>query len=299
MTIDRSRLQGIWLPLITPFRDDTLDEASLSRLLQHYFSTRIDGLIFCATTGEGHALTPSETQRIVELAAKERAESGRDIPIVLGISGSWTRGVHEQLHRATAWPIDGYLISSPSYVRPSQAGLYEHFSSLADRAGHPLIIYNIPYRTGINIANDTLLQLATHDNIVGVKDCCGDAAQSFDLIRFRPDNFAVLTGEDPQFYSAQMLGADGGIHASAHVLTNVFSSIRDLASAGDTSTALAQWQRLADVPQLLFSAPSPAPLKHWLWRAGLIASPEVRLPLVGIDEGLAARIDAEIKCWTK
>jgi 4-hydroxy-tetrahydrodipicolinate synthase len=143
------------------------------------------------------------------------------------------------------------------------------------------------------MTNETMLRLAELPNIAGVKDCCADQTQSFDLIRARPADFSVLTGEDALFYAALTQGADGGILASAHIETERFAEIRRLVLAGD-GRALEAWRSLVDLPRLLFAEPSPAPIKHWLWRAGLIDSPEVRLPMTGVSTALAARIDAEM-----
>jgi 4-hydroxy-tetrahydrodipicolinate synthase len=139
-----------------------------------------------------------------------------------------------------------------------------------------------------------MLRLAELSNIVGVKDCAADAAQSFDLLRDRPEGFAVLTGEDALFHNALTQGADGGVVASAHVETGAFAGVRNRMLCGDHAGALAAWQALVDLPRLLFAEPSPAPIKHWLWRTGLIDSAEVRLPMTTVSDALAARIDAEI-----
>ncbi len=139
------------------------------------------------------------------------------MPLFLGLCGSDTRRLVRRLAATDAWPVDGYLITCPYYSRPSQQGLYQHFAALADATDKPILIYNIPYRTGVNLGNDTLLRLAERANIVGVKDCCADAAQSADLLRRRGPGFTVLTGEDALFYGAVAHGADGGILASAHV----------------------------------------------------------------------------------
>ena len=288
-------LNGIWLPLITPFRDDRLDEASLRRMIRHYETEPIDGLILAATTGEGLTLDDTETERLVQVAATELETSGRPIPVYLGISGSYTNKVAKMLATTASWPIDGYLIACPYYTRPSQNGLYRHFSALADATSRPIAIYNIPYRTGVNLGNETMLRLAERSNIVGVKDCCADAAQSFDLLRTRPPGFAILTGEDALFYTALTQGADGGILASAHVEPTAFAMIRDTLLHGDQPNALAAWQDLVDLPRLLFAEPSPAPIKYWLWRVGLIDSPEVRLPMTEISNPLATRIEQEIE----
>ena len=292
MDTNHSALQGLWLPLITPFRDGALDEASLRRLVAHYAAEPVDGLILGATTGEGMSLDDDETERLVAITRAVLDTAGKPIPIYLGISGSDTRKVTKALQRTAAWGIDGYLIACPYYTRPSQQGLFAHFSALADATAKPILIYNIPYRTGVNLGNETMLLLAERTSIVGVKDCCADPAQSFDLVRQKPAGFAVLTGEDPFYYSALTQGADGAILASAHIRTAAFVAIRNKVLAGDQPGALADWQGLADLPRLLFAEPSPGAIKHWLWRAGLIDSPEMRLPMVPVSAGLAGRIEA-------
>jgi 4-hydroxy-tetrahydrodipicolinate synthase len=293
MPTDHSTPHGIWLPLITPFRDARLDETSLRRMVRHYAAEPIDGLILAATTGEGLTLDETELERLVDATRAELATIGRSLTIYLGLSGSDTREIAKALHRTASWPVDGYLIACPYYTRPSQDGLFRHFSFLAQSTSRPILIYNIPYRTGVNLGNETMLRLAEHVNIVGVKDCCADLAQSFDLIRFRPPGFAVLTGEDMLFYPALALGSDGGILASAHVETAAFAMLRMRLLQGDQPGALASWRTLVDLPRLLFAEPSPAPIKHFLWRIGLIDSPELRLPMTPVSEGLAARIDRE------
>jgi 4-hydroxy-tetrahydrodipicolinate synthase len=287
----QARLGGIWLPLVTPFRDGALDEPSLRRMLRHYAAQPIDGLILAATTGEGLTLDDNEVGRLVQVTAEERRDR---MPVLLGLSGSDTRKLLKALDHTARWPVDGYLIACPYYTRPSQDGLYRHFSALAGHTERPILIYNIPYRTSVNMSNDTMLRLATLPTIVGVKDCCADPTQSFDLLRMRPDTFTVLTGEDGLFYSALTQGADGGILAAAHVETARYAEVRRLLLAGDGPGALRAWRALIDLPRLLFAEPNPAPIKYWLWRSGLIDSPEVRLPMTGVSTGLAARLDAEM-----
>ena len=287
-------LRGLWLPLITPFRDGALDEASLRRLVRHYAALPINGLVLAATTGESLTLSPPETERLV-FAVRDEAGKTRNLSVLLGLSGSNTGTLLDTLDQTALWPIDGYLISCPYYSRPSQRGLELHFGALAERAAHPIALYNIPYRTGVNLGNEAMLRLASHPNIAGLKDCCADRSQSLDLLRRRPQNFAVLTGEDAQYQEALSDGADGGILASAHVETGIFAEIYRLQAAGDQAAALARWRSVADLARLLFCEPSPAPIKHWLWRSGLIDSAEVRLPMTQVSPELAARIDLEIE----
>jgi 4-hydroxy-tetrahydrodipicolinate synthase len=291
----RERLQGLWLPLVTPFRDGAIDEASLRRLVAHYAKGPIDGLILAATSGEGMTLDVAELERIVTLTRSELAASRRYLPICLGLSGAATSGMLDMLDETAAWAINGYLIASPYYLRPSQRGLIAHFTALADHASWPIVLYNIPYRTGVNITNDTLLRLAEHPEIIGLKDCCADREQSIDLLRRRPAGFRVLNGDDAQYFNAMTDGADGAILLSAHVETESFAAVRTLLRQGNRDAAQASWDSVADLTRLLFAEPSPAPAKYWLSRIGLVDSPEVRLPMVEVSAELAARLDAEIK----
>jgi 4-hydroxy-tetrahydrodipicolinate synthase len=147
----QSRLQGLWLPLVTPFRDGALDEASLRRLVRHYARGPVDGLILAATSGEDMSLGSDELERLVVLAREEVSGSERYLPICLGVSGASTAKMMDALDQTADWRIDFYLIASPYYTRPSQRGLVQHFKALADHASWPIVLYNIPYRTAVNL----------------------------------------------------------------------------------------------------------------------------------------------------
>lgn len=299
MTDLRQHLQGLWLPLVTPFREGRLDETSLRRLTRHYAAQAVDGFILGATSGEGMTLRPGELERLVATVRDEMAAAHRHLPICLGLSGADTQQLKERLDETADWPIDGYLISSPCYVRPSQRGVQAHFEALADHAAWPLVLYNIPYRCAVNIANDTLLRLAEHPNIVGLKDCGANREQTIALLRDRPSEFRVLTGEDAHCFEALSDGADGAILLSAHIQTATFAVIQAELKRGNPDAALARWQEVAELTRLLFVEPSPAPAKYWLWRTGLIDSPELRLPMVDVGSELAAALDREIERRTK
>jgi 4-hydroxy-tetrahydrodipicolinate synthase len=290
----RSHLGGLWLPLITPFCDGVVDEISLRRLVHHYARLPVDGLILAATSGEGLTLGMTELEWMVTVTREVITEGKRYLPICLGIAGSHTRKMCHTLDETAGWPIDGYLISSPYYSRPSQRGLKQHFLTLADHASWPIVLYNIPYRAGVNIENETLLELALHPNIVGMKDCGANRAQSIDLLRRRPPGFRVLTGEDAEYFDAVSDGADGAILLSAHFETAAFAAIRALLMEGQREAARIRWESVSDLTRLLFAEPSPAPAKYWLARTGLIESAEVRLPMVEVGAELAARLDTEI-----
>src|SRR4029079_17239335 len=189
MTGLQDHLHGLWLPLVTPFRDGQLDEASLRRLTRHYTSSAVDGFILGATSGEGMTLRPAELERLVGIVREEIEAGRRRVPICLALSGADTARLKERLDETADWPIDFYLIASPYYVRPSQRGLLAHFEALADHAAWPLALYNIPYRCAVNITNQTMLRLAEHPNIVGLKDCGASREQSIALLRDRPADF--------------------------------------------------------------------------------------------------------------
>jgi 4-hydroxy-tetrahydrodipicolinate synthase len=290
----RSHFRGLWLPLVTPFCDGTVDEVSLRRLVKHYAGLPVDGLIVAATSGEGLTLGMAELEWIVAVTREVLAESRRYLPICLGMAGSHTRKMCNTLDETAGWPIDGYLISSPYYSRPSQRGLLQHFTVLADHASWPIALYNIPYRASVNLETETLLELARHSNIVGLKDCGANRAQSIDLLRRRPAGFRVLTGEDALYFEALGDGADGAILLSAHVETPTFAEIGKLFRQGRHEEAQARWESVRELTRLLFAEPSPAPAKYWLARTGLIDSAEVRLPMIEVSCELAARLDAEI-----
>jgi 4-hydroxy-tetrahydrodipicolinate synthase len=251
-------------------------------------------LILAATSGEGLALSSAELEQLVNVAREELDARHRFLPICLGMAGASTRKMQDALDETAAWPIDGYLISSPYYVRPSQRGLLAHFTALADHASWPILLYNIPYRASVGLTNETLLALAEHPNIVGMKDCGANRALSRELLRARPAGFRVLAGEDADYFDALDDGADGAILLSAHVETETFAAVFTQMKAGNREAALRTWQNVSALTRLLFAEPSPAPAKHWLARAGLIASAEVRSPMVEVSAELAERLEREI-----
>ena len=282
------RLSGVWLPIITPFKDGEVDYAGYERLLEHYVRAGVSGVIPLGTTGESPTIDEAETEALVERTVATVA--GR-VPILIGVGGNDTRKVVKAVKRLQKHAVQGILSVCPYYNRPSQDGLREHFTRVAEATDRPILICNIPYRTGVNIANETLLALAAIPNIAGVKDSSGHIAQSLDLLRQRPAGFTVLTGEDAFFYTMLAHGGDGGILASAHVETATFLSVYERMVANDHQGALKAWSRLEPMVPLLFKEPNPVPIKHCLWRQGLIASAECRLPLTRVSDALAKDLD--------
>ena len=282
------RLSGVWLPIITPFKDGEVDYAGYEHLVDHYVRAGVSGVIPLGTTGESPTIDEAETEALVERTVATVA--GR-VPILIGVGGNDTRKVVKAVKRLQKHAVQGILSVCPYYNRPSQDGMREHFTRVAEATDRPILIYNIPYRTGVNIANETLLALAAIPNIAGVKDSSGNIAQSLDLLRQRPAGFTVLTGEDAFFYTMLAHGGDGGILASAHVETATFLSVYERMVANDHQGALKAWSRLEPMVPLLFKEPNPVPIKHCLWRQRLIASAECRLPLTRVSDALAKDLD--------
>src|SRR5260370_4967468 len=166
----RTFLPGLWRRLCPRFRGGGREEAWLRRLTRHYAALPINGLVLAATTGEGLTLERDELESLV-FTVRDEIGGLKNLPICLGLSGSNTSALLDTLHSTAAWPIDGYLVSCPYYSRPSQRGLELHFSALADHAAHPIMLYHIPYRTGVNLGNEAMLRLAQPPAICGLKGC--------------------------------------------------------------------------------------------------------------------------------
>jgi len=286
-----TKIAGLWVPLVTPFRDGAVDFQSYERLVAHYIDRGVDGLFPLGTTGESPTLDEGEIEAVIERTLEVAA--GR-VPVFAGVGGNATRKVEKELKRLERLPFAGIVSVCPYYNRPGQDGLIEHFRRIAQATDRDVVIYNIPYRTAVNLSNDSLLELAEVPNIVGVKDSSGSMAQSLDLLARKPADFAVLTGEDALYFTMMANGGDGGILAASHLMTERFVEVGRRFAANDVAGARAAWAPLASFVPLLFAEANPMPIKHLLWRQGLIASPECRLPLTKISDGLARRLDAAL-----
>jgi 4-hydroxy-tetrahydrodipicolinate synthase len=283
-------IAGVWIPLVTPFKDGQVDLESYRRLIEYYLTCGVAGLFPLGTTGEAPTLDEEETETIV--ATTVGTVAGR-VPVFVGIGGNATRKVVKAIDRLRRFEFPGIVSVCPYYNRPTQDGLLQHFAALSDATDRQILIYNIPYRTSVNLSNDTLLRLAERQNIVGVKDSSGSIAQSLELLAKKPNGFSVLTGEDPLFFTMICNGADGGILAAAHLATEQFVEIARLVTSNDHVAARTIWSSLWDFIPRLFREANPMPIKYCLWRQGFIRSPECRLPLSSISEGLARELD----CW--
>jgi 4-hydroxy-tetrahydrodipicolinate synthase len=266
-------LSGVWLPIVAPFHDDAVDFASYERLLDHSLGLGVSGIFPLGTTGESPTLDDDETEAIV---ARTLAVVAGRVPVFVGIGGNATEKTLKLLKRLDRHDFPGIVLVCPYYNRPTQDGLREHFARIAAAIDRQVVIYNIPYRTGVNLVNDTLLELAERPNIVGVKDSCGSLVQSLDLLRRRSAGFSVMTGEDNLYYTMLAHGADGGILASAHLETGAFVGIHRLMAGNDHRAARRVWSRVEALVPMLFREANPMPVKYCLWRQGLLRSPYCR-----------------------
>jgi 4-hydroxy-tetrahydrodipicolinate synthase len=282
-----SIFSGIWIPLITPFADGAVDHAALRALVRRYADADVAGIVALGTTGEPAALDAAEQDAV--LATILEAAQDAPLPVVVGVSGNNTASMRERIQELNSLPIAGVLMAAPYYVRPSQAGIVSHFMALADASDKPVVLYDIPQRTGVRLELDTLLTLAGHPRIKAVKDCAGSLDTTLALIR--DGRLQVLAGEDLQMFNTLCMGGSGAIAASAHVRTERFVALYRALAAGALDEARRIFHTLVPLIHALFAEPNPAPVKASLALQGLIRD-ELRLPMTRASEILAQRLAA-------
>ena len=272
---------GIHIPLITPFKDDdSIDEDGLRRLVDYCIEEqKADGLVPCGTTGESPTLSHDEHHRVIEIVIK--AAAGR-VPVIAGTGANSTRAAIDMTRRAEQAGAAASLQVCPYYNKPEQHGLLAHFAAIAQSTSLPIILYNIPGRTGRLIEWKTLVELARIDNIVGVKDAAANISQSMALLavtRTLSKKFYVLSGEDALTYPLLCLGGDGAIAAVAHVIGKELHEMMQAMARGDYKAAQDIHFRTLDVVNALFIETNPVPVKTAMEMMGQPAG-KLRLPLV-------------------
>jgi 4-hydroxy-tetrahydrodipicolinate synthase len=278
-------LRGLYVPLITPFTDEgDLAPDALEKLAHEVLDSGAAGLVALGTTGEHATLTAAERQAVLGICARVCREQGATL--IAGAGSNDTAGTARALRELAAWPeVSAALTVVPYYTRPSEEGVVAHFARLAADSPVPLIVYNIPYRTGRVLSGQTLLQLARVPGIAGVKHAVGGIDHdTIVLMAGRPDDFAVLAGDDVFAPPLLALGAAGGILASAHVCTSQFADLIAAWHSGRAEEARALGHRLAPLSAALFAEPNPSVIKGVLHVQGRIPSPAVRLPLLPARE---------------
>jgi 4-hydroxy-tetrahydrodipicolinate synthase len=281
---------GLLVPLVTPFdARGEVDLGALERLAVEVLDAGADGLVALATTGEASSL--DERERAAVIAVCAGVARARDVVLLVGAGTNDTRTTiarHEALGHVDG--VTGSLAVVPYYVRPSEAAIVAHFEAVAARSPVPLVLYNIPYRTGRGLGAEALLTLADVDRVIGVKQAVGAVdADTLSLLAGAPEGFAVLCGDDAFLLAILLMGGAGAIAASAHLCTDRFAALLAAARDGRVSEARGHAEALLPLVLALFAEPSPAVLKGVLHADGRVATPDVRMPLGAASAAAVAR----------
>jgi 4-hydroxy-tetrahydrodipicolinate synthase len=271
-------LKGMGVALITPFKEDeSVDYETLAKLVEYQVQNGTDYLVVLGTTSESPTLTEDEKKRIVELVVTKVRQR---IPIVLGVGGNCTRTITDKLKNGNFDGIDAILSVVPYYNKPSQEGIYRHYQAISESTSLPIVLYNVPGRTGVNMSAETTLRLAReYKNIVAVKEASGYITQMDDIINNKPADFNVISGDDGITFPLITLGAIGVISVIGNAFPREFSRMVRLALAGDYAGARSIHHSFTELFDLLFVDGNPAGVKSMLNAMGYIEN-KLRLPLV-------------------
>ncbi len=262
---------GLWVPLVTPFQAGQVDVVALRRLTQHLAKADVRGFVACGSTGEAESLTHEEQLAVLDTVLA--ASGGK--PVLMGLAGTRLDEMTAHLLACAQRPIAGVLVSAPYYLRPAQAGIVAHLRALADASPVPLVLYDVPTRTGVQMTPATLLSLATHPNIQALKDCGDDEHKTRALIA--DGRLAVLAGDDERIFGTLCMGGHGAIAASAHLLPQHYAELVNATRAGPMQRAWQLYHALTPLSQALFAEPNPSVFKAVLARQGWM-SDELRPP---------------------
>jgi len=284
---------GCGTALVTPFRKDfSLDEEALRRLVRRQIDAGINFLVPCGTTGESPTLTSAEQRRVVEITIEEAKP--RKVSVVAGAGGNNTEHVIEMARAFQALGANGILSVAPYYNKPTQEGLYQHYKAIASAISLPIILYNIPGRTGVNIEPATIARLAEIDNVVGVKEASGNISQMAVVLDMVPSKFLVLSGDDAITLPLMALGGRGLISVSSNEIPAEMTRIVQLALANDFASAREIHRRYAKLLEVNFIETNPGPVKAAMALMGLL-EPVFRLPLVAPKPENLAKIRSALE----
>jgi len=283
--------KGVFPALVTPFRDGAVDEEAFVRLVERQIAGGVHGLVPVGTTGETATLSHDEHRRVVELCVKTAA--GR-LPVVAGAGSNSTAEAIELARHAKAVGADAALVVTPYYNRPSQEGLYAHFAAINEAVQLPVLVYNVPSRTSVDISNETLARLAKLPNIVGIKDATGDMTRaSFQRLSCGED-WVMLSGDDPTALGYMAHGGHGCISVTANVAPEQCANFFNDAMSGQWQGALYGQDRLVRLHKALFTDASPSPTKFALAHLGLCLE-DARLPIIACSEAARTEVLAAMR----
>jgi len=274
---------GVFTALVTPFEDNgALDEPGLRRLVRRQIAGGVAGLVPCGTTGEAVTLDPDEHERVVAIVADEAGAAPRRVRVVAGCGSNDTKKAQELAGRCRRAGADALLVVTPYYNKPTPRGLIAHFKAVADAGSLPVVLYNVPGRTGLNMQPETVLELAKDPRIVAVKEASGSLDQACEILRARPAGFAVLSGEDSLAVPMIACGAGGVIAVVSNSAPSLYVETVAAALAGDRTLAAGLQARIFPLMKANFRESNPIPVKWALERLGLIGG-TLRLPLVPLS----------------
>ena len=283
----RDTLKGTGVALVTPFKKDQyIDFAALENLIEIQIKGGIDYIVTLGTTGESVTLTEKEKVEVFNFTVEK--VNGR-VPIVIGIGGNNTASVIDAFGKFDLTKVVAILSVTPYYNKPTQEGLFQHYTALANVAPKPIILYNVPGRTGRNMTAATSLRLAAHPNIAGIKEAGPEMAQTIDLLKDRPKDFLVVSGDDEIVMAQIACGMDGVISVAANAFPKPFSDMIRYSMAGDFSMAKRLNDLMVEGYSYMYEENNPAGIKAYLAEQGVIEN-VLRLPLVPVSEPLQAKI---------
>ncbi len=289
-----SKFRGAFVAIVTPFIDGKLDEQGLQDLIEFQIAGGTHGIVPCGTTGESATMSHAEHRRVVELTVKTVA--GR-VPVLAGTGSNSTSESIELTRAAKEAGADGALMITPYYNKPSQEGLYQHFKAVAEAVDIPIILYNVPSRTAVNMLPETVARCAQIKNIVGVKEATADLNQISQVIRLCPKGFAVMSGDDFTSMPTVMIGGTGVISVTSNVAPKDMAAMMDAALVGDIAKAQELHYKLLPVMQAMFIDTNPVPAKTALAMMGKIKSGLPRLPLYKMNEGNEEKLKKVITAY--
>src|SRR5210317_1117936 len=282
-----SIFRGAFVAVVTPNIDGQVDEQGLIDLIEFHIANGTHGIVPCGTTGESSTLTHEEHHRVVELTVK--TVNGR-VPVVAGSGSNSTAEAIDLTRHAKDAGVDGVLMVSPYYNKPSQEGLYQHYKAVADAVDVPIILYNVPSRTSSNVLPATVARLAEIDNIVGIKEASGSLNQVSEVILLCPDDFAVMSGDDFTSLASVLVGGTGVISVTSNVAPRDMADMMEAALAGNLAKANELHYKLFPLMQAMFYDSNPVPAKTALHLMGKIKSASPRLPLCAMDDATLTRL---------
>ena len=289
-----AQLRGSMVALVTPFKDGTIDEPALREFVRWQLEQGTDGLVPCGTTGEGATLAPAESERVIRICVEEARGKAA---VIAGCGTNSTRTTVENVQRARAAGADAALVVTPYYNKPTPDGLYLHFEAAAKQGGLPVVMYNVPSRTSLDMQPDSIARCAKIPGVVGIKEASGSVVRIAEILSLGvPEGFALLAGDDMFTLPTLAMGGHGVISVVGNIAPRDLAGLCDAFFAGDLKAAQAAQVKFAPLVKAMFVETNPLPVKHALHKMGRIG-PDLRLPLTPVSEQGAARVEAALRAY--